>query len=67
MTLVVSTRSHGVGDVSKHLVRRTDVLAKLGSIIFCLFATLWRDALLHSGLLPAIRLLRRPAGLRSPR
>jgi len=46
-------RSNGVGDASRHLVRRTDMLPEFGSIIFWRFATLWQDALLHSGPAPA--------------
>jgi len=59
-------RSNGVGDAFRHLVRRTDMLPEFGSIIFWRFATLWQDALLHSGPAPAIRLLRRPSPAAKP-
>jgi hypothetical protein len=49
MTVVVSARSNGVGDASRHLVRRTDMLPELGSIIFLPFRDPRHDALLQSG------------------
>jgi hypothetical protein len=60
MTVVVSTRSNGVGDAPRHLVRRADMLPELGSIIFLPFRDPWRARCFIRGLLPAIR-LRRPS------
>jgi hypothetical protein len=42
------------------------MLPEFGSIIFWRFATLWQDALLHSGPAPAIGLLRRPSPAAKP-
>jgi hypothetical protein len=60
MTVVGSTRSNGVGDASRHLIRRTDVLPELGSIIFLPFRDPWHARCFIRGLLPAIR-PRRPS------
>jgi hypothetical protein len=49
ITVVASTRSNGVGDASRHLVRRTDMPLELGSIILLPFRDPRHDALLQSG------------------
>jgi hypothetical protein len=60
MPVVVGMRTNGVGDASRHLICRTDVLPELGSIIFLPFRDPWHARRFIRGLLPAIR-LRRPS------
>jgi hypothetical protein len=56
---VVSMRSNGAGDASRHLVRRTDARARLHYLfIFLPFRDSWHDALHHLDRLPTKRLRR---------